>query len=207
MKKLSMVMAAAMCLTVGGVYATWTYSQGTATYSTKTTYVTLVDAATETAKGKIHIDATGVTIAIDQADDQYHGKLVFSTNHFAVSFVPTVGADGDVAKDGIKLTCRVTETYGSYGGYDIFTLEGDTENDGVVEFPLNVVDGEQQPVKPGVGCHVELEDILRFSSEITLPTAADYDAFNTYIGSNNCSITILVYETGTTPNLNQGSTN
>ena len=85
MKKLASLMTAAMVMTVGGVYATWSYAQGNATQTEKTIYTSLTDVASTTSKGTIHIDATGVTVAIDQLQsDQVQDQiqLIFMQLHF-----------------------------------------------------------------------------------------------------------------------------
>ncbi|MBQ8295341.1 MAG: hypothetical protein IJX87_02775 [Clostridia bacterium] len=74
MKKLSILAALALVTTVGGVYATWNYAEGTATNAEKdvTIDITLADTKTQSGTIKIHntlaltIDDEGVNLGKDQ---------------------------------------------------------------------------------------------------------------------------------------------
>ena len=104
MKKLTVIIALMLVITIGGVYATWNYAQGDVAkvdkYLDSVTKIT--DKVVTTSKGTIAIDATGLSILIDDADNNHVAELSV-TGSVTVTFTPNEGADADVKANGIKL--------------------------------------------------------------------------------------------------------
>ena len=94
MKKLSLVMAAAMCLTVGGVYATWSYATGNITdVAEGARFANLAGLGTASEKGEITVKVSGTTISIDQdttSSVSHKAKLVYHGTNPVVTFTPSL---------------------------------------------------------------------------------------------------------------------
>ena len=88
MKKLSLLMALLMFITVGGVYATWSYSIGGLTerhhYIGK---IQMTDAISDGAKGAITVDYSTLSITIDDSDDDHRPELVI-TGAIVITYAP-----------------------------------------------------------------------------------------------------------------------
>ena len=140
MKKLSLLVALFMCLTIGGVYATWTYS-GTNDITDALTEakVTIANATQEGSNGVYEIKSN-LALVVDQANDAHEAELLFESNdtntneiYLTITFTPTAIAPETVKKEGVRSELYYdTTTVMQYGGRDIFVLGPNGEiNDGV----------------------------------------------------------------------------
>ena len=178
MKKLTAIIVMALVLTVGGVYASFTYAQGTAIEATESVDTSIAGKTTETEKGTISI-VSDFTIHVDDINKNL--KTGFTTSGSTIiKFTPNTGADADVVKNGIKLKLVIEIKNGnSYKGTDIFTLKNYTEG-GIVLNDGNKVIGEIE---------VNLADYIGVS-EISLPTAEEYDAYKTALEATQITFTV-----------------
>ncbi len=106
MKKLSALIAMLLCVTIGGVYAAWTYA-GTndiadVYYETK---VTIADVQLTGANGTYKIESN-LVITVDQRDANHYAKLVYGSNndsdpYLKVTFTPSANAPDDVKKNAV----------------------------------------------------------------------------------------------------------
>lgn len=132
MKKLSLVMAAAMCMTVGGVYAAWSYADETK----------ISDGVTEEQMkiqmGEIDDDATSASIKLVE-NSMYmtvEGQIVNDTINCAVlTPVENTGLTIRVAINktstitDLKLTYTLSITNAQYDGVDIFVCDNPVTDD------------------------------------------------------------------------------
>ena len=185
-KKLSLLIALSLFVTIGGVYATWNYAQGDAApVQQALDGVTIltdkeVDAV---AKGNIGISLQNVALTIDDASGDHYGELTKSGT-IAITFTPSQGADDDVAEYGIPLqyalSCIGSEFI--YDGAHIFEFSTDP-------VPLN--DGN--PTKSATINVADLEIALNSEHPLYLPTSDDYDAFYAALHSGSLVITVSEY--------------
>ena len=106
MKKLNVLIALMLCLTIGGVYATWSYA---GTNDIADAYaeakVTIADAELTGANGVYKIESN-LVLTIDQANEQHEAKLVFSANDgkeifLKVTFTPAANAPQDIKNNAV----------------------------------------------------------------------------------------------------------
>lgn len=112
MKKLSTLIAILLIATIGGVYATWTYSQGAAVMPETVFFdsVTEITGAVQTnAKGVVEIVSNDIEIVIDDSNNNHKAEWNM-TGEIVVKFTPNVGADEDVVLDGIDLKWNLLTT-------------------------------------------------------------------------------------------------
>ena len=116
MKKLSLLIAMILCVTIGGVYAVWTYS-GTndiADVSTEAK-VTMADFTLTGAAG-VYTVSSNLVLTVDQATKKDHdAKLVFSSNndqeiYLKITFTPSEDADNTIKESGVETTLTFTTT-------------------------------------------------------------------------------------------------
>ena len=121
MKKLSILVALLLCITIGGVYATWTYSGAIATQSHKHMSVNLATATETNPKGIITNVYNSMDVLINDGGSyvavaQFSGKMGFI-------FTPAVGSDSSVIQNGIKMAFKVEQhTPLKYNGNNIFNV-------------------------------------------------------------------------------------
>ena len=101
MKKISIILAAASVLVVGGVYAGWSYSQGAVAATDDDIGVIMTDESTSSAKGILSVDSSASKFEIDDGGDYLPTLLM--KNSPVVTFTPNAGVDDDVKANGIDI--------------------------------------------------------------------------------------------------------
>ncbi len=178
MKKLSILVMLIVCVTVGGVYATWNYAQGKATDQTKylddSTVIT--DKVVSTAKGTISVDTSGLTVKIDDTNNDYTGELLIE-GKIVVTFKANAGVSADVSNNGIKMQYALSTTDNfQYVGNDIFNVDSTVQK----------LDAATKSFEIDAAT---LEQLIKLNT-LTLATAEEYDAFKTALHSGAISITV-----------------
>lgn len=164
-KKVSILAALALCVTVGGVYATWNYTQGTAveTHATITTKLAAAEISTE-AIGRLKVTAVG-GIKIDETNNDYVADVTFDGDtYFTVELVNV--ADG-VNLDKVQLQYTIT-------------LEGVPNENGtetsILTYDMNGVDNILTEEEFGTKIALDLSRFV-WSKPLELTTKAEYDAY------------------------------
>lgn len=169
MKKLKFLIVFALILVIGGVYATWTYAGTDTTPDSQTISLTLVGSDTSATKGKITVNTSGLTIKIDQKDDTYAAEIIVE-GKITATFTPAT-TDASTA-NGILMQFKLTDNTGMWG-----LTEGDKAD-------IFTVDTEVHTINPTAELTVEIDaDTIAalIIPTFSLPTAAHYDSFKTYI--------------------------
>lgn len=180
MKKLSALVALVLLVTVGGVYATWNYAHGKASVETKYfDAVTVVAPMAETnSKGTISIDASGLSIVVDDTDNDFEGELVI-TGEVVVTFTHNEGVTSEVAANGIVMQYELSTTENfKYNTNDIFTVDTTAKRTASATKSFTI-------------SAAELESLIELNS-VSLPTAEDYLNFKNALHSG--SIVLKVSE-------------
>ncbi|MBO5279778.1 MAG: hypothetical protein J6B55_01015 [Clostridia bacterium] len=199
MKKLSVLIALLLCVTIGGVYATWTYA-GTNDIADgfAETKVTIADTELTGANGTYKIESN-LVLTVDQANNDHEAKLVFDSNNDAeiflkVTFTPATNAPQDIKENAVPselyFTTTTTMQYkmDANGNYsetgtpaNIFVFEnpGDgelnntftwtEESNGTFTYTLNVD---------------QLKEMIKLSQTFVLDTKEEHDAFRTALSGN-----------------------
>ena len=116
MKKLSLLIALILCVTIGGVYATWSYATTTSAGLEFTEYASITAVANNTKKGSMTLTTEPMYIIDDTNADWVAEPTI--TNP-VIRFDPAQSSE----VTAIKMKCVITITPGSYNDND-----GDTDN-------------------------------------------------------------------------------
>ena len=111
MKKLSVLLALLLCITIGGVYATWSYA-GTDDIADAfaEAKVTITDAELTGANGTYKIESN-LTLSVDQANDEHEAKLVYGSNNSDEPYIKITFTAADYASPEIKANGVRSELY------------------------------------------------------------------------------------------------
>jgi hypothetical protein len=208
MKKFTALMLVAICLVVGGVYASWTYATGNMADTVAKTVNPTIDAVTgNTPVGKLTVvdqgeDELEINITDDydgatKVDEGKPGDYVAEVNYtgaLVVKFEASENASAEIYANGLKLKVTVTVNAITYDGKAIFAakdLELTTENY-----------GEYTGSNGTFTWTIDAEDLkaaLTFNGgvELKLATLAEYNAFADEL--EKVQITLTVAQAGTTP--------
>ena len=191
MRKLSLLMALLLCVTVGGVYATWTYYDTTADVfdASAEIKVELADVSSSGASGSYSM-STNLALVIDQKDDEHNAELKFVSNngeaiHLTLVFKPSDKASATIKQDGIPTELYwTTTTEMAYEGTPIFTFSN--PSNGI--FAENVT-WTQSTDEHGDVILVATYDETALKSMITLndfklDEKTKYDAFKACLNGN-----------------------
>lgn len=178
MKKISVLIALAMALTIGGVYATWNYAQDGVAGVDVTPTVTLTEKVVDTAQGEITVDTSGIEIVIDDTNGDYVAEMSVS-GQIDITFEASNGAAASIKENGLPMqfTISVSDPW-EFKGTQIFTAKADPSpvNNGTAAFNATITAAEIQAA-------LEL-------GNISLPTVEDYDAFATALTQGEITITV-----------------
>lgn len=179
MKKLSVLVALMLIITVGGVYATWNYVsyENNATTASEIISVTLADDIVEKlTKGGLAVRNSTLTISIDDpAPQDYIAELIVG-GQISFEYTP---ADSS-ADDEIYMNYTIEANAGTYKGQPILTVDAG---------PFALMDmhtgSDATLLASDLMDHIHLADI-------TLATHEEYQDFETALA--NTTITITVHE-------------
>lgn len=192
MRKLSTLIAIALIVTIGGVYAAWNYAQGTTASVEITREVQMAQVITSGNKGTITASPDGVVFIVDDGGE-YQAELNAS-GEFAITFAHNPGADQTTITSGIvmqavitlKTTAGVTGSallyHDPHTGEDVAPLTVNTENNKIT---LN----NGAPTRGTVLEASKIAECLTLA-EVKLDTKAENDAFHDVLKNYTIVITI-----------------
>lgn len=184
MKKLSVLVALMLIITVGGVYATWNYYAyvtGTATPGADT--ITEIDLAlkveagedSNTPKGTISVTLSDdFKISIDDPDNDHVGEFDV-TGDITVHFEPAANATQAVKDDGIPMRFELS-------------CEG---LQGFLTPAIGLINNDAPTTDFTITADA-IEALLAQRWTVSLPTASDYNNYAATLASK--TITVTVYE-------------
>jgi hypothetical protein len=199
MKKLSILIALMLCVTITGVYAAWTYagSNDIADQFVESK-VTIAGAELVGANGVYTIESN-LVLTVDQANSNHEAKLVFGSNnsdpiYLKVTFKPATNAPQDIKLNAVPteiyygVTTPMQYTMDAQGNYsatgtakDIFNFSNPSddelnnlitwnkETDGTFTYTMDQDD---------------LETAIRLSQTFVLDTKTEHDAFREALAGN-----------------------
>lgn len=187
MKKLSLLVALILLVTVGGVYATWNYAQGDVTAMQGFVLPKMESVVTTGAKGSFTVDTSGMTIKVDDLDTDsvVHKPVLVIDGKITITFNPAVGADETVTTTGVPMKAVITCTDNwKYEDTQIITV--DTANQ-ANEFATT---GAALTFDITAD---QLKDIVSIAN-FTLPTYSDFQDFQTILNRGNIKISVSEVE-------------
>ena len=171
-KLISIAIALALTLTVGGVYASFIYSQATPdAVSTNWQTNVISEAVTTGKKGTITVTVNTLTLKVDNKADNKTG-LDKITGILQANFIPATGADADVITNGIAWGVKITFTNNTFRSQNILT----TTTTGATWNNVALNSGAKSlSVTIDEAALTGLIDVTEFE----LPTYSDYLAYKT----------------------------
>lgn len=114
MKRLSTIIALALVITIGGVFAAWHYHRGEVSLEI-TRSATMASIQSDTAKGSITIDQSAnngngntLKFLVDDPDNRDYKAELMPSGNVVIQFQPATNADSTVQANGIAMKATVT---------------------------------------------------------------------------------------------------
>ena len=186
MKKLSILVALILCVTIGGVYAAWSYTSSSMTSVDRTLSHGLTAAVTDGDVGVFQITQNSVDVAIDQTTTgNYTAKLVV-TGSVTVTFTPNDGAPAHVIENGIPSHATIytkNADTNKYNDAEIYVATGTT-----VE--LDWVKDSNGTFTATISAE-DIDSMLNLGADFVLDTHDEYKAFHAL--EENITITLAIH--------------
>ncbi len=199
MKKLSVLIALMLCITIGGVYATWSYA-GTNDIADAfaEAKVTIADAELTGANGTYKIESN-LVLTVDQANDNHDAKLVFASNNsedifLKVTFTPAANAPQDIKDSAVPSELYFTTTTAMEYKMD---AAGNYSETGTAKPIFNFSNPSDGVFSPNVSWTAEsngtftytlnqsqLEAMITLSQTFVLDLKSEHDAFREALNGN-----------------------
>ena len=207
MKKLSVLMVGLTCLTVGGVYATWTYAQNADVDSkTQVLGIAMADIADSGSYGTYEIireEAEGL-ITVDATSESNHRARLSYNGKITLKFTPSSSADNTVKAQGVKSVYKFYTTVGTsneqsawvYEGQQIFNVDTTTVTIDVA----TATEGAKWTKQTDGSFTYELttdilDDIITLQNTFELDNKTEYEAFRTALGTGSITCYVNDYAT------------
>lgn len=158
-KRVGLLAALAMCITVGGVYATWNYADTTGFVDRETISIGLTPIGSVTGES-LEITANTLNFLIDDTDGNHKGDAIVATGSITVEYHAIANNYEDV-----DIYCNI-EIDG--------TLFATTLTDNELTKEI-VLDGTAK--NHAWTLEASQLEIILGSTVVDLPTKADYDSF------------------------------
>lgn len=186
MKKLSLLIALILCVTIGGVYAAWTYTNPAADITDERIeqLITISTATEQGAAGTYDIETNVTGMSIEQLGTNNDGKdfhtavLEYTTNDNEAPYVKfTLKLQENTGSDIFntlksKYSIEVVDVADTYGGQNIFAdaVSGETE-----------IAWEYDSANDIYHFTVQLEDEISINNFV-LASKTEHTAFTTALG-------------------------
>lgn len=125
MKKLSILVALIVCVTIGGVYATWTYA-GTEVAPQQDPVINKMGEVTFSgAAGAYHVENNTLAFIVEPKGNTFDAELTTSGSA-VIRFTPDATISDAALEDALNATITVVGTdleAATYGGQKIYTLD------------------------------------------------------------------------------------
>ena len=203
MKKFTALMLVAICLVVGGVYASWTYATGNITeYYTTAISPTLAAKTDSVPFGTIAIASNTLEITIT---DNYNGEnqvasgtpgdYIAEVNYagaLKVTFTPGPGASEQILASGLPLEMVIEFTDNKYLETAIFSAADATLS--TTEIGTYTKNDDGSFTWTVTGAQLATKITFNGGSQLILDTEAEYDAFKAAM--NGAKITFNIGQEG-----------
>jgi len=188
-KRLSLVILLALCITISGVYAAWIYAEQPLTAVHNHTTLMMANAEVNHPKGTISIDTSGSSLIIDQtADNDYTATLKATGTIFVTLSPSTEFANQNQDLPSITMQYRLVTTNTNPTGFECTDPDDTSKTKSLFNEFNTVTYSLINLVKDGSGKYVgeipaiSLLDCIELN-EFVLDKHSKYEKFSADIGT------------------------
>ncbi len=198
MKKLSLIIALALCITITGVWASWTYIQSddVADLTGASKMITMTDVVYSGSYGEYKCDYEHLVMKVDPKEGTDHITSLLVEGNIVVTFTPTKHAPQEIVDGAVPTTVTFAISDPSiewkYLGTDILTISSN-----------NVVDLVWAKQADGTLTATITADQIKsiiLLAEFDLDTKIEYDAYANVLNDNSITFTVSDGKTSSTVN-------
>jgi len=184
MKRLSILIALVLCVTIGGVYATWVYSQSDDVADiTGAKAISMTEATFTGTYGTYHVETSGLSLTVDPKEGTTHTTALKISGNLVITFTPNTYAPVEVKENGVPSTFAfsLSNADWKYDGTNLITVDTALQNitwtpDGNGAFTYTI-------------SAAQLANYITLT-EYTLDTKVEYDAYDAALTNGQIIISI-----------------
>ena len=178
MKKLSLIIALALLVTIGSVYANWIYNDHTDVADiTGSRAVTMTPATFDGGLGTYSVTTAGLTMKIDPKEGTTHTTSLLVDGEIVVTFTPSAYASNDIKNNAVP-TKAIFRLPSSLSGVDAWQYDGKNIFTSIDSTPIDLVWSKQADGTFKASVSAEQVASKLVLNEIVLDTKAAYDAYD-----------------------------
>ena len=184
MKKISILIALILCVTIGGVYATWVYSQSDDVADiTGAKAITMTEATFTGTYGTYHVDTSELSMVVDPKEGTTHATALRISGNLVIGFTPNTYAPVEVKEGGVPSTFAFSLSNADWKYNNTIIMTVDTNKHDIVWTP----DGNG-----AFTFTISAADLANYITltEFTLDTKADYDAYDAVLTNGQIIVSI-----------------
>lgn len=201
--KLTLLGLLATAVTVGGVYATWTFAEGNVAEATTTVNVSMTGVNSSTEKGTLSVmvmTTNGFTLAVDDANNDHYADIK-KTGDITVTFKPAADASQDIRTNGIDVQCVIsyapyaggadTIADWTYDGKQIFEIVNNASAPMLLNKSAATYDNSTGTFTWTIS-HSDYE-FVKLANDFYIDTLAKYNAMNAELAKGHFVLTVSEY--------------
>ena len=204
--KIALAAALATVVTVGGVYATWSFAENTANSASTTVNVAMTGITAATEKGTLSVmvmGANGFVLAVDDVDNN-HKPDIKKEGVVTVTFTPAASASQDIKTSGIDV--QFTVSYAAYAGgpatlqewtynsTQIFQFNNETSNTATESVHLSKESATKDDSTGVFTWTIQADQVAIFLTEameeVLIDTKDKYDDMNEILADGHFVLTV-----------------
>lgn len=183
MKKISLIMLLCLCITIGGVYATWVYSQSDDVADiTGAKAITMTEATFTGTYGTYSVDSSAVEMVVDPKEGTTHTTALKIEGDVVIKFTPNTYAPAEVKANGVPSTFAFSLSKNPWNYADTAIMIVDTEKHNITWTPAGNY----------FTYTITADDLYDYITltEFTLDTKAEYDAYDAVLTEGQIVLTV-----------------
>lgn len=204
--KIALVAALATAVTVGGVYATWSFAESQVQNASTTVNVAMTGTTATTEKGTLSVTvmgAGGFTLAVDDVDSN-HKPDIKKEGVVTITFTPALASSQDVKTNGIDV--QLVISYAPYVGGATTLEEWKYENTQIFTIPTDPIHLSKADATKGEGVFTwtldpeEINiDLTEAMQAVVIDSMEKYNDMNTELAKGHFVLTVSECATTHTP--------
>ena len=184
-KRFSLLVVLALCVTIGGVYATWVYSQSDDVADiTGARAITMTEATFTGTYGTYSVDTSQLSMVVDPKEGTTHTTALKITGDLVITFTPNTYAPTEVKQSGVPSTFTFSLSNQEWKYDDKLIMTVDTN-----KHDITWKKSDSGDVFTYTITSVDLARYLTLT-EITLDTKTDYDAYDAVLTNGQVVVSI-----------------
>ena len=172
-----------LCITIGGVYATWVYSQSDDVADiTGAKAITMTEATFTGTYGTYSVDSSAVEMVVDPKEGTTHTTALKIEGDVVIKFTPNTYAPAEVKANGVPSTFAFSLSKNPWNYADTAIMIVDTEKHNITWTPAGNY----------FTYTITADDLYDYITltEFTLDTKAEYDAYDAVLTEGQIVLTV-----------------